>query len=145
MFQDCSIVMWRENISCTTWMTNQRVLNISYFIFCKILHSLSLSSLPYLNSLISEFFQHYETSMEADDVFLHGRNIVMCSQAPSKTTFYKFPLYSKHFHGTWTMNNHTSKHRIIIQLPTLGWKHFFYSDLPWVKIQESWIMKSSHL
>ena len=73
-------------------MTNQRVLNISYFIFCKILHSLALSSLPYLNSLISEFFQHYETSMEADDVFLHGRNIVMCSHAPSKTTFYKFPL-----------------------------------------------------
>ena len=71
-------------------MKNQRVLNISYFIFCKILHS--LSSLPYLNSLISEFFQHYETSMEADDIFLHGRNIVMCSHAPSKTTFYKFPL-----------------------------------------------------
>ena len=32
--------------------------------------------------------------MEADDVFLHGRNIVMCSHAPSKTTFYKFPLES---------------------------------------------------
>ena len=76
-------------------MTNQRVLNISYFILYLLQDttlSLSLSSLPYLNSLISEFFQHYETSMEADDVFLHGRNIVMCSHAPSKTTFYKFPL-----------------------------------------------------
>ena len=31
--------------------------------------------------------------MEADDVFLHGRNFSTCSHTPSKTTFYRFPLY----------------------------------------------------
>lgn len=30
--------------------------------------------------------------MKADDVFLHGRNFVQCSHAPSKTTFYSLPL-----------------------------------------------------
>ena len=72
---------------------NDKSKSVEYFLFHLLQDTtLSLSSLPYLNSLISEFFQHYETSMEADDVFLHGRNIVMCSHAPSKTTFYKFPL-----------------------------------------------------
>ena len=74
---------------------NDKSKSVEYFLFHLLQDTtlpLSHSSLPYLNSLISEFFQHYETSMEADDVFLHGRNIVMCSHAPSKTTFYKFPL-----------------------------------------------------
>ena len=72
---------------------NDKSKSVEYFLFHLLQDTtLSLSSLPYLNSLISEFFQHYETSMEADDIFLHGRNIVMCSHAPSKTTFYKFPL-----------------------------------------------------
>ena len=88
--------------------------------------TLSLSSLPYLNSLISEFFQHYETSMEADDIFLHGRNIVMCSHAPSKTTFYKFANIHKFiltalmFPAAQTQNNTAAsmQQRLLSGLPT---------------------------
>ena len=87
---------------------NDKSKSVEYFLFHLLQDTtLTLSSLPYLNSLISEFFQHYETSMEADDVFLHGRNIVMCSHAPSKTTFYKFPLRGKAWLGIKTPDTPT--------------------------------------